>query len=82
MKLVQPHLINQIIHDVNLPDGIKTKKTPATPNQILCCDKNEPPFNHSFHYHGIMGKLNFLAKSTQVDIKYATHQCAQFSLDP
>ena len=41
--------------------------------------------NHSieiFDYRSVIGKLNFLEKSTRPDIAYATHQCARFSADP
>lgn len=30
----------------------------------------------------IIGKLNYLEKSTRPDIYYAVHQCARFSADP
>jgi len=35
-----------------------------------------------FHYRHIIGKLNYLEKSTQPDISYATNQCARFSANP
>ena len=35
-----------------------------------------------FNYHSVIGKLNFLEKSTCPDITYAVHQCAHFSADP
>jgi len=42
-----------------------------------------PPHDEdSFHYRRIIGKLNYLEKSTRPDISYATHQCACFSADP
>ena len=30
----------------------------------------------------MIGKLNFLEKSTRLDISFVIHQCAQFSIDP
>jgi hypothetical protein len=30
----------------------------------------------------MIGKLNYLAQTTQPDIMYATHQLAKYSLDP
>ena len=38
--------------------------------------------NDDFHYRSVIGKANFLEKSTRPDIAVATHQCARFSTDP
>ena len=38
--------------------------------------------DQSFNYRSIVGKLNYLEKSTRPDISYATHQCARFVEDP
>jgi hypothetical protein len=38
--------------------------------------------NDEFHYHSVIGKANFVEKSTRPDIAVAVHQCARFSLDP
>ncbi|MEL6804414.1 MAG: hypothetical protein AAFO91_11625, partial [Bacteroidota bacterium] len=35
-----------------------------------------------FHYRRVIGKLNFLEKSTRPDLAYAVHQCARFSVNP
>ena len=35
-----------------------------------------------FHYHSVIGKLNFLEKSTRPDISISVHQCARFSESP
>ena len=37
---------------------------------------------NEFNYRSVIGKLNFLEKSTCPDITYAVHQCAHFSADP
>ena len=39
-------------------------------------------FDGSFHYRSVIGKLNFLEKSTRPDIAYAVHQCAHFMEKP
>ena len=36
----------------------------------------------NWHYRSVIGKLNFIEKSTRPDIAYAVHQCARFSNDP
>ena len=37
---------------------------------------------YKWDYRSVLGKLNFLEKSTRPDIAYATHQCARFLIDP
>ena len=41
-----------------------------------------PTFNHNFHYLYVIGSLNFLKKSTEVEISYATYQVFCFWEDP
>ncbi len=36
----------------------------------------------SFNFRSVVGKMNYLEKSTRPDISYATHQCARFVEDP
>jgi hypothetical protein len=81
LKLRQPHLISQIIDDVKLPKNM-LRGTPAQSSKILQCDESAPSYHGNFHYHSIIGKLDFLEKSTQPDIAYAVHQCARFCKDP
>ena len=40
------------------------------------------PMRPKFNYTSVIGKLNFLVKSTHPDLAYAVHQCARFSSDP
>jgi len=52
-------------------------------HKVNICPNNAPPHDKdSFHYRCIIGKINYLEKSTQPDISYATHQCAHFSANP
>jgi hypothetical protein len=44
--------------------------------------KDKPPFDLNFNYGSAVGKLNYLAQTTRPDIMYATHQIANYSLDP
>jgi hypothetical protein len=82
IKLSQPHLIDQILDMANLPPRSAGKTVPAPASKILHRYAAEPAFDNQFHYRGIVGKLNFLEKSTRPDIAYATHQIARFSQDP
>ena len=40
------------------------------------------PHNAQWHYRGLIGKLNFLEKSTRGELGYAVHQCARFCEQP
>ena len=80
IHLSQPHLIDQILHDLRLTDdSVKTKDTPAPSSKILLRHTESEDFDNSFHYRSVIGKLNYLEKCTRSDISYATHQCARFS---
>ena len=82
MKLSQPHLINQILADLGFNDRTTTKPTPAATSVKLNRDMYGKAYEEDWHYRSIIGKLNFLEKSTRVDLSYSIHQCARFSSDP
>jgi hypothetical protein len=82
IKLSQPHLIQQILDDLGFNERTGTKPTPAATSVKLSRDLHGEPFNEDWHYRSVIGKLNFLEKSTRLDIAYAVHQCARFSTDP
>jgi hypothetical protein len=82
IKLSQPHLIDDILQDVNLSKRSPGKTTPAAPTKILHCNSTSPVFDNQFNYCSVIRKLNFLEKCTCPDISYAVHQCARFSADP
>jgi hypothetical protein len=54
---------------------------PAASTKILQRDEKGPPFDNRFNCRRVIGKLNFLEKSTRPDIAYATHQVARFCQD-
>jgi hypothetical protein len=82
--LTQPHLIKSILKDLHLFDNKQatTRSLPALTTKILHPDVNGTPFDDSFHYRSVIGKLNFLEKSTRPDIAFAVHQCARFVEKP
>lgn len=83
IHLTQPHLINSILKDLNmLNDNVKPKDTPAKVKVLLKRHLDEEKHDDSFPYRSIIGKLNYLEKSSRPDISYAVHQCARFSQDP
>ena len=62
--LKQPQLIDSILKDVKFQNNTKEKDTPALSSVILQKDTHCKPFNNDFHYWRVIGKLNFLEKST------------------
>ena len=82
IQLTQPKLIEAIIKDLHLQSGSNTKKTPAVPNNLLHKDTDGPDMTPDFHYRSVIGKLNFLEKSTRPDLSVSVHQCARFSEQP
>jgi hypothetical protein len=89
IKLSQPHLIDQILDDLNLLHSDETSKyqpksqdTPANTTTILDRDVDGEPHDQKWSYRSVIGKLNFLEKSSRPDLAYAVHNAARFSSDP
>jgi Reverse transcriptase (RNA-dependent DNA polymerase) len=82
IKLSQPHLIQQILDDLGMIGATKSQPTPAATSVKLSRDPDGQPFKDDWQYRSVVGKMNFLEKSTRVDIAYAVHQCARFAADP
>ena len=76
------HLIDAIMKDLHLQENTKEKSTPALSSQILHPDVDGEDMGEDFHYRSVIGNLNFLEKSTRIDISYSVHQCAHFSENP
>ncbi len=74
-------LIDSIIDYVRLKDAT-VKPVPAKVSLQLHIFKDEPAFNLNFNYRSAVGKLNYLAQTTRLDIMYATHQIAKYLSDP
>jgi hypothetical protein len=58
------------------------KNTPAKVGVTLQIYHDSQPFDGHFNYRSVIGKANYLEKSTRPEIAYALHQCARFSADP
>ena len=83
IHLTQPHLVDQILKDLNMiQDNVKCKDVPAMSSKLLKRDEDGEEFDQSFHYRSIIGKLHYLEKGTRSDIAYITHQCARFAENP
>ena len=75
-------MINSILKDLGFNGRTKTKPTPAPSHIRLDRDLNGKEMEDDFHYRRVIGKMNFLEKSTRPDIAYAVHQCARFAAEP
>ena len=82
ITLSQPHLIDSIIADLGFKDNTKGKDTPAPSTASIDRDLNGKEHSESWEYRSVIGKLNFLEKSTRPDIAFAVHQCARYSSNP
>jgi hypothetical protein len=84
LKFTQPQLIDSILVDCGLEKkNANPRDTPALSSRILLRDDDgEPWLDEKWKYRSIIGKLNFLEKSTRPDIAYAVHQCARFTANP
>jgi hypothetical protein len=80
-EFTQLALIDSIIEDTGISNS-KTKPVPAKVSLQLRAFKNEQVFDLDFNYRSVVGKLNYLAKTTCPDTMYATHQIAKYSSDP
>ena len=83
-KFTQHHLIEQIIDNVGLSKSkFKPPPTPSPSTKILHRNEQEEDFDQSpFNYQSVVGKINYLEKTTRPDIAYAAHQCARHSHAP
>jgi Reverse transcriptase (RNA-dependent DNA polymerase) len=82
IKLSQPAIIQQILDDLGFNDKTTTKPTPAASTVFLHRDVHGQDHDEKWHYRSVIGKLNFLEKSTRPDIAYAVHQAARFCTEP
>ena len=83
VHLTQPHLIDQILKDLKMDqDKVQGKDILASSSNILLRHLDSEDFDKSFHYHLVIGKLNYLKKGSRSDIVYITNQCARFAEDP
>ncbi len=85
--LSQPKLIDSILEELHLlPENAesppKIRSTPAPASKLLSRHPNSEPFDGSFDMRRIIGKLNYLEKSTRGETAYAVHQASRFVSDP
>ena len=68
ITLTQPQLIDSIIEDLNMKDNTKPQSITACSSKLLHKDTDGESTEANCHYRSVIGKLNFLEKSTHLDI--------------
>lgn len=85
-EFTQPQLIDSILEDLRLLSSgerpAKTADTPAKLDNRMHKDESGKEFDYSWSYRSVIGKMNFLEKSTRGDLAYSVQQCARFMSDP
>ena len=71
--MAQPQLIDSVIAYLHLQHNTKMCNAPALLTAILHKDHYAPEMKPEFDYWSTIGKLNFLEKSTQVDLCYIAY---------
>ena len=80
-ELNQPFLIDRILDLIGVDENHNTRDTPAV-KPLLHKDENGFDRKCSWNYRQAVGMYNYLTATTRPDIAFATHQCAQFSINP
>ena len=81
ITMTQPGLIDQILEDIGLvSEKVTQKYMPAM--QVLQLNLSTAPFNATWNYQLIIGKLNFLVQNTCPDISMPVHMCACYVNNP
>ena len=75
ITLTQLQLIDSIIEDLNMQENTKPQSIPTCSTKLLHKDTDGESTEANFHYCSMIGKLNFLEKSTHLDISVGVHQC-------
>jgi hypothetical protein len=64
------------------PPIAKVKPVPVKVSLHLHMFEDKPAFDLNLNYRSAVGKHNYLAQTTRLDIMYAMHQIAKYLLDP
>ena len=64
-------LIKSILKDLNLTESSNSRALPALTTHILRKHEDSPPHSEPWHYRSVVGKLNYLEKSSEFPRKTA-----------
>ena len=78
--MLQTGLIDRVLTDFGLLDSASSKVTRAS--EILSPHKESAPFDSTFNYRSVLGKIMYLSSNTRCELSLANHHCARFSIDP
>jgi Reverse transcriptase (RNA-dependent DNA polymerase) len=68
VTLTQPQFIDSILQDLHLDTNSNGRNLPSITTKVLHKHEDSPPHDESFHYRSVIGKLNYLEKSTRPDV--------------
>jgi Reverse transcriptase (RNA-dependent DNA polymerase) len=68
IRMTQPVLIQSIIRDVGLNDNSNGRDTPTYTTITMTTGQHSKPHQEKWSYRGVIGKLDYLEKSTRPDI--------------
>jgi hypothetical protein len=87
IEFTQLQLFDSILEDLKLighsgERSAKVLDTPSKHDGKLNQDEGGKVFDYSWDYHSVIGKMNYLEKSTCGDQAFSVHQCARFMSQP
>jgi hypothetical protein len=82
LTLSQPQLIDSILKDLSLDKTSNGQPLPALSTKIMQPFHKSKPHNEKWSYRSVVGKLNYLEKSSRPDLAYSVHQCTRFAACP
>jgi Reverse transcriptase (RNA-dependent DNA polymerase) len=79
IEFTQPQLFDSILEDLKLLDHggsnqSKATDTPCKHDSKMNKDEGRKEFDSSWAYRSVIGKLNYLEKSTRGDLAFSVHQ--------
>ena len=75
VELTQPKLIERILSVLNVQPSTKTKRTPGRAGHVLRKCEDAEPHKADWEYRSVIGKMNYLEKSTRPETANTVHQC-------
>jgi hypothetical protein len=87
IEFTQPQLVDSILDDLRLinhggSERSKSTNTPCQHDGKMQKDEGGKEFDYSWEYRSVIGKLNYLEKSTIGDLAFSVHQCAWYMAQP
>ena len=76
----QPAIIDKILNSLGIFNESKMHEIPW--KHFLTKDENGDRRTQEWHYHSVIGKINYLSVTTRPYIMLPVHKCANYIIDP